>query len=57
MLIAIALIGLCCWSATIARIIALIAIIVLALFNIFLGPAIDSIKDNVKEEMNKNGSN
>lgn len=57
MLIAIVLIGLCCWSATIARIIALIAIIVLALFNIFLGPAIDSIKDNVKEEMNKNGSN
>lgn len=57
MLIAIVLIGLCCWSAAIARIIALIAIIVLALFNIFLGPAIDSIKDNVKEEMNKNGSN
>ena len=57
MLIAIVLIGLCCWSATIARIIALIAIIVFAQFNIFLGPAIDSIKDNVKEEMNKNGSN
>lgn len=57
MLIAIALIGLCCWSATIARIIALIAIVVHALFNIFLGPAIDAIKDNVKEEMNKNGSN
>lgn len=57
MLIAIVLIGLCCWSATIAKIIALIAIIVLALFNIFLGPAIDAIKDNVKEEMTKNGSN
>lgn len=52
-----ALIGLCCWSATIARIIANTAIIVLALFNIFLGPAIDAIKDNIKEEINKNGSN
>lgn len=57
MLIALVLIGLCCWSATIARIIALIAIVVLTLFNIFLGPTIDAIKDNVKEEMNKNGSN
>lgn len=57
MLIAIVLIGLCCWSATIARIIALLAIIVHTLLNIFLGPAIDAIKDNVKEEINKNGSN
>lgn len=52
-LIAIVLIGLCCWSATIARIIALAAIIVLALLNIFLGPTIDTIKDNITEEINE----
>lgn len=54
-IIATVLIAICWATPVVAKLIASIFILAIAGLNIFLGPTINTIKDNVKEEIESNG--